>query len=105
MKKTIIATILVLTTALVGAASACTPYANQTTVEAQIDAAAVFAANCAVCHGTTRTGASIGPNITPPFLTAYTEASLATFISSHQTGPSLPAADWPALATYLKTTP
>ncbi|QNT76203.1 c-type cytochrome [Dehalogenimonas etheniformans] len=105
MKIKLLVCIPVLITGLIPLISGCTPYTNPpTTVEAQIDPAAVFTANCAICHGAARTGTSVGPNITPPFLTTYTEATLAAFISSHQTGPTLPAADWPALAAYLINT-
>ncbi|MDD5190791.1 MAG: fibronectin type III domain-containing protein [Dehalococcoidales bacterium] len=53
-----------------------------------IDAAAVFAANCTACHGIPST--------------SKTQAQLIPFISSHNTGNSLTAAQVNAIAAWLK---
>jgi mono/diheme cytochrome c family protein len=70
------------------------------------DPAVIFASNCALCHGASRTGGLGGPDITAVKLTNFgTEAQLSTFISAHFTGVDLSQDRRALLAHYLKTAP
>ncbi|MEL7561560.1 c-type cytochrome [Dehalogenimonas sp. 4OHTPN] len=71
-----------------------------------IDPAAVYAANCSLCHGAFRQGGLAGPNITPNQITNFTtEARLSTFISAHQSGQNLDKERRDLVAKWLKETP
>jgi mono/diheme cytochrome c family protein len=72
--------------------------------------AQVYTTSCASCHGSDRKGLSSGgitlyPPVLPtsPGVVTRTEAQLATFIATHQTGSSLTVDQRTALAAFLKT--
>jgi mono/diheme cytochrome c family protein len=70
------------------------------------DPVVLFGSNCALCHGSSRTGGFGGPDITPVHLTNFAnESLLSTFISAHFTGAGLSKDRQDILAHYLKTTP
>ncbi|XUX00198.1 MAG: hypothetical protein TUN42_09945 [Dehalogenimonas sp.] len=70
------------------------------------DPVVLYSSNCALCHGSSRTGGLGGPNITAVQLTNFnTEAQLSTFISAHFTGANLSKDRQDILAHYLKTAP
>jgi mono/diheme cytochrome c family protein len=71
----------------------------------------VYTASCASCHGADRKGLSSGgitlyPPVLPtsPGVGTRTEAQLATYIATHQTGSSLTVAQRTAVAAFLKAT-
>jgi len=72
------------------------------TTPATVDAAALFATNCARCHGANRQGGA-GPALTTTALAQRTVAWLVNFISGHRSG--LIPAQVGALAGFLKNTP
>ncbi|PPD58626.1 c-type cytochrome [Dehalogenimonas etheniformans] len=72
--------------------------------------AQVYTASCASCHGADRKGLASGgivlyPPVLPtsPGVVTRTEAQLATFTATHQTGSSLTADQRTAVASFLKT--
>jgi uncharacterized protein YccT (UPF0319 family) len=77
-------------------ASATTPAAPPA-----IDAAQIYANNCAVCHGASRQG-NVGPALTPTSLASRTVTWIASFISGHRSG--FTTAEYTALADWLKNT-
>ncbi len=86
-----------------------TPGAGPTPTPAAIDAAALYASYCSVCHGTNRLG-GIGPALTASALSGRTVSQVAGVISSG-TGSMPPYAvtlsldQINALANWLKITP
>ncbi len=76
-----------------------------------IDARAIFAANCAPCHGINRQGVSgLGPALTPASLGAKTDAQIKDTIAKGKAGTAmqgfegrLTAGQIEALARYVKT--
>lgn len=80
--------------------------ATSTSPAFSTDPAVLYASNCALCHGASRTGGLGGPDITAIQLTNFaTEGQLSTFISSHQSGANLSADRLAILAHYLLTAP
>jgi mono/diheme cytochrome c family protein len=70
------------------------------------DPVVLFASNCTLCHGSSRTGGFGGPDITPIHLTNFgSEGQLSTFISAHFSGANLSKDRQDILAHYLKTAP
>lgn len=65
----------------------------------------VYALNCTVCHGATRSGGNGGPDIKPDNLTRLTEGFLAIFLQGHYKGVDLVQDQRDALAEWLKATP
>ena len=80
--------------------------ASSTSSVFSTDPAVLFASNCALCHGSSRTGGLGGPDITAVHLTNFSnEALLSTFISAHFTGANLSKDRQDILAHFLKTAP
>lgn len=75
-----------------------------------VDASALFASNCAGCHGANRQG-GVGPALTADVLQAKTETQVRDTISNGRPGTVMPAwkdklsgSQVDALARYLKGT-
>jgi len=80
--------------------------ATSTSPAFSVDPVVLYASNCALCHGSSRTGGLGGPDITAVHLTNFNnETQLSTFISSHFSGANLSKDRQDILAHYLKTTP
>jgi len=67
-----------------------------------IDAAQLYASNCAVCHGANRQG-GVGPALTPTSLASRTVSWIAAYIAGHRSGYT--TEEYNALADWLKNTP
>ena len=74
-------------------------------IPAPTDPAFIYALNCTVCHGATRTGGNGGPDIKPINLERMTESFLAVFLQGHYKGVDLVQDQRDALAEWLKATP
>jgi len=85
-----------------GDSSATSATATTPAAPPAIDAAQIYANNCAVCHGASRQG-NVGPALTPTSLASRTITWITSFISGHRSG--FTTAEYTALADWLKNTP
>ena len=84
-----------------GDSSATSATATTPAAPPAIDAAQIYANNCAVCHGASRQG-NVGPALTPTSLASRTITWITSFISGHRSG--FTTAEYTALADWLKNT-
>jgi mono/diheme cytochrome c family protein len=99
--------IMIISLALI--ASACSGSSNQTGAPAsQIDAAKLFATNCAACHGADRSGRN-GPALLPERLTKDRSTYVDTITNGLRGMPAwgnrLSADEINALVDYILSTP
>ena len=90
-----------------------TPPVATTPAATAIDAKALFAANCAMCHGQNRQGLpNLGPDLTPAGHADHSVAEITAIITNGEDGTAmagfktrLSSAQIDALAQFVKNTP